>query len=106
MGLPVSSGIRMVVDGPFAAWMWVLSGSHESTHSGLRYYNQDYVLSFDDLAKNGFQEGEECWVSADIESGAKDHQSGQNFILAKDGGHQATYQLQGTASFPSWNFEG
>jgi hypothetical protein len=102
---PNSSGIHVENRGAFSCWVYVKSSAHESTHSGLLESGQDHDFSFDDLAKNGFEEGENCWMSVDILDGTSDHQSGDNFNLEKDPGFRGTYKLTGTTFNPSWHRE-
>ncbi|KAI0904486.1 hypothetical protein F4823DRAFT_567662 [Ustulina deusta] len=99
---PKSNGIRVENRGAFSGWFYVKSGAHESRHSGLLDTGQDHVFSFDDLVRNGFSDGENCWVDVDVEAGATNHESGDNFDLSKTGNTE-TYKLTGSSLYPSWS---
>lgn len=57
--------------------------------------------TFRELASQGFNAGDDCWVSVDIEAGKTNHESGDNFTLV-DGG-EVKYELDGGVWNPSWN---
>ncbi|EXL66521.1 hypothetical protein FOPG_17303 [Fusarium oxysporum f. sp. conglutinans race 2 54008] len=105
MSDPNSSGIRVENRAAFSCWVYVKSSAHESEHSGLLMTGQDYTFLFADLAKNGFQEGENCWMSVDVQAGKTNHESRENFNLAKDGGFMGTYSLTGGTLTPAWHRE-
>lgn len=99
---PSSNGLHVENRGAFSCWVYVKSGAHESSHSGLVDGGRDYDFSFDDLVRNGFQNGENCWMSADILGGVTNHQSGDNFTLSNTG-FRGNYSLTGGSLNPSWH---
>ncbi|KAH8165390.1 hypothetical protein CIB48_g2884 [Xylaria polymorpha] len=80
---PSSNGIRVENHGAYSGWVYVKASGKESRHSGLLNAGQDASFSFEDLYKNGFKVGDNCWMSVDVEAGPSDHESAENFKLGR-----------------------
>lgn len=58
--------------------------------------------AYEELVHAGFNEGDSCWVSVDIDGGETNHQSEDNFTLKKFA-PVARYLLEGGPHNPSWS---
>jgi hypothetical protein len=58
-----------------------------------------------DLGGLGIENGATCWVGGNIVAGEQNHESGDNFTYADNGGW-AVYNITGATWTPSWSLVG
>ncbi|KAJ4413152.1 hypothetical protein N0V91_000126 [Didymella pomorum] len=99
-----SSGITVHNAGAFNCTFRVKSDGKETPSSTDKATGSTAVWSFDELTKDsGFKEGDNCWVSCDVNGGVTNHQSGGNFTLSKDTSQMLWYTVNGGTQDPSWS---
>jgi hypothetical protein len=99
-----SSGIDVWNGGGFTCGFRVkTSGGRETPLSSSKFIGFDAKWSYDDLIGYGFKEGDNCWVSCDIDAGETNHESAGNFLLVKDAGVTLDYFVTGGVWNPSWD---
>ncbi|GKZ25589.1 hypothetical protein AbraCBS73388_001231 [Aspergillus brasiliensis] len=89
-----SKGIKIDQNGGFSCRFRVKTNGKETPQSGTKLLGQQAIWQYDELINLGFHEGDNCWVSVDIDAGRTNHESGGNFILSGSA-QMLTYELSG-----------
>ncbi|KAK5214636.1 hypothetical protein LTR47_012118, partial [Exophiala xenobiotica] len=87
--------------GGFSTTFRVKSNGKQTDSSRVVNAASSASWSYDELYNYGFRDGDDCWVSADIEGGVTNHESGQNFTFSNPLNVQ--YHISGGLWNPSWN---
>ncbi|KIV77827.1 hypothetical protein PV11_09607 [Exophiala sideris] len=98
-----SNGIRLYNEGGFSCRFRVKTGGRDSSQSVTKAFGDNAVWGYDELIGEGFKEGDNCWVSCDIDAGETNHESGGNFLLVSGAGVRLDYEVTGGVWNPSWN---
>ncbi|KAK1922642.1 hypothetical protein DB88DRAFT_495810 [Papiliotrema laurentii] len=98
-----SFGIHVNNGGGFVCKFRVKTTGKETPQSGSKSLGFTATWSYDELLSHGFAEGDNCWVSCDIEAGETNHESGGNFILSNTTTQTLTYVVTGGVWTPSWD---
>lgn len=103
-----SSGIKVTNSGLFTCRFRVKKQGAETELSGTKlntsidFLSRSAVWDYDELARAGFQQGDSCWVSCDVDAGPTNHESSGNFTLWRDAA-QLAYTFMGAVWNPSFS---
>jgi hypothetical protein len=90
--------------GGFSAQFRVKTSGRETELSRMVLSGDNTRFEHNDLINAGFKIGDSCWVSADVQAGETNHQSGGNFMFSEGGNlGGVTYEIRGGAWTPSWS---
>jgi hypothetical protein len=81
----------------------VKTNGRQTDQSRLLQMGTEAKWTYEELIGYGFKDGDSCWVSVDIDAGATNHESGDNFTLKSSAPRAMYYELDDGPSTPSWS---
>ena len=93
--------VTVINNGLFIGRMRVKTNGKDSSQSDALVQGKAASWTFTELVSQGFKDGDNCWVSVDVVAGETNHESGDNFNLARGG--NVEYNLDGGVWNPSWS---